>query len=306
MNISLLMKCAAVAGLATTVAALAEPATYASPEQAVKSFVEALTARDRAALLTVFGPESDDLIASGDEKGDEDARKEFLSAYASFAELVDDGEGRKELQVGRTRWPFPVTLVAAEGGWQFDPAAAREEILNRRIGENELDVIALMRRAVEVQAAYRQVDYDGDGVMEFAEAILSDPGQRNGLYWPEDMGAPLSPIGAFAAQAAADGISIDGVDQEPQPYLGYYYRILTRQGPAAPGGAMDYKVNGNMVAGHALLAFPAEPGETGVMSFLVGENGVVYEADLGADTLQIAGALQTFDPDKTWRLVQAE
>ncbi len=272
----------------------------------MKSFVEALTARDRAALLTVFGPESDDLIASGDEKGDEDARKEFLSAYASFAELVDDGEGRKELQVGRTRWPFPVTLVAVEGGWQFDPAAAREEILNRRIGENELDVIALMRRAVEVQAAYRQVDYDGDGVMEFADAILSDPGQRNGLYWPEDMGDPLSPIGAFAAQAAADGISIDGVDQPPQPYLGYYYRILTRQGPAAPGGAMDYKVNGNMVAGHALLAFPAEPGETGVMSFLVGENGIVYEADLGENTLQIAGALQTFDPDEVWHPVGTE
>ena len=306
MKISFLLKWMIVTALFSAGSALAEPATYASPEQAIKSFVDALTARDRAALLVVFGQESDDLISSNNDKDDEEARNEFLSAYASFAELVDDDQGAKVLQVGRTRWPFPVKLVAVEGGWQFDPAAAREEILNRRIGENELDVIALMRRAVEVQAAYRLVDYDGDGVMEFADAILSNPGQRNGLYWPEDLGEPLSPVGGFAAQASADGISIDGVDQPPQPYLGYYYRILTRQGPSAPGGAMEYMVNGNMVAGHAILAFPAEPGETGVMSFLVGENGIVYEADLGENTLQIAGALQTFDPDEVWHPVGTE
>jgi hypothetical protein len=306
MNISYVLKLATVAGLLSTGAALAEPATYPTPEQAVEAFVAALTARDREALLVVFGPESDDLVGSGDPEEDEQARKEFLAAYGTLAELVDEGEGRKELQVGRTRWPFPVTLVAVEGGWTFDPDAAREEILDRRIGENELDVIALMRRAVQVQAAYRSVDYDGDGVMEFADAILSDPGQRNGLYWPDDMGEPLSPVGGFAAQAAADGISIDGVDQEPQPYLGYFYRILTRQGPAAPGGEIEYKVNGNMVAGHALLAFPADPGASGVMSFMVGENGIVYEADLGAETLDIAGAIEVFDPTETWKPVAVE
>ncbi|MCA3455203.1 MAG: DUF2950 family protein [Rhodobacter sp.] len=306
MKTPLLLKSAALAGLLAPCAALAEPATYPSPEQAVDSFVAALTARDRAALLTVFGPESDDLISSGDDTGDEQARKEFLSAYAARAEIVDVSENRRELQVGPTRWPFPVTLVSVDGGWQFDPAEARDQILDRRIGENELDVIALMRRAVEVQAAFRRVDYDGDGVMEFADAILSDPGLRNGLYWPEDMGEPLSPVAGFAAQASADGISIDGVDQPPQPYLGYYYRILTRQGPAAPGGAMDYKVNGNMVAGHAILAFPAVPGETGVMSFLIGENGTLFEADLGADTLAIAGDIQTFNPGEPWRPVVAD
>ena len=306
MKISLLLKSAAVAGLLATGAALAEPATYPSPQQAIDSFVVALTARDRAALLTVFGPESDDLIASGDDVGDEQARKEFLSAYATRAEIVDLSEDRKELQVGRTRWPFPVTLVSVDGGWRFDPEEAREEILDRRIGENELDVIALLRRAVEVQAAFRRVDYDGDGVMEFADAILSEPGQRNGLYWPEDMGPPLSPVAGFAAQASADGISIDGVDQPPKPYLGYYYRILTRQGPAAPGGTMDYKVNGNMVAGHAILAFPAEPGGSGVMSFVIGENGTLFEADLGADTLAIAGDIEIFDPGAPWRPVSAE
>jgi hypothetical protein len=287
-------------------AAWAEPATFATPEDAVGAFVEALTAQDHPALLRVFGPESEDLIGSGDARRDADARAQFLAAQAAYSELVDDGEGRKVLQVGDTRWPFPVTLVAVEGGWRFDPDAARDEILSRRIGENELDVIAVMRRAVEVQAAFRSIDYDGDGVMEFAGAILSDPGQRNGLYWPDEMGEPRSPIGAFVAQAAADGISIDGVDQAPQPYLGYYFRILTRQGPAAPGGALDYFVGGNMVAGHALLAYPAEPGATGVMSFLVGENGIVYEADLGEDTLDVAAAILVYDPDERWRVVTDE
>ncbi|QYZ68154.1 DUF2950 domain-containing protein [Neotabrizicola shimadae] len=277
--------------------ALADPATYATPEAAVAAFVDALNAQDQAALLTVFGPESEDLISSGNPREDAKARAQFLADYQEIAQIVDDGEGRKELQVGRTRWPFPVTLVAVDGGWRFDPAAAREEILDRRIGANELDVIALLQRARGVQAAYRQVDYDGDGVMEFASSILSDPGTRDGLYWPDEPGAPQSPIGPFIAQAAADGISLDGVDQPPEPYFGYYYRILTKQGPAAPGGAYDYMVGGHMLAGYALLAYPAEPEETGVMTFMMGENGVIYEADLGENTLDIAGKIEAFDPD---------
>lgn len=292
-----MLKGAACALVLTTGAALADPATYPTPEAAVQAFVDALAAEDRAALLVVFGPESDDLIGTDNPREDAEARAEFLADFAESAEIVDDGEGRKELQVGRTRWPFPVSLVSVAGGWQFDPGAAREEILDRRIGANELDVIALLKRAVQVQAAFRLVDYDGDGVMEFASSILSDPGERDGLYWTEEMGEPLSPIGAFVAQAAADGIALDGVDQQPVPYFGYYYRILTRQGPTAPGGAYDYIINDHMVAGHALLAYPAEPEETGVMSFMVGENGVVYEADLGENTLEIAGKIDSFDPD---------
>ncbi len=308
MKMITMLKGAACALALTAGSAMADPATYATPEAAVQAFVDALTAQDRAALLVVFGPESGDLIGTDDPKGDAEARKEFLDAYAEVAEIVEDGEGRKELQIGRTRWPFPVALVAVADGWQFDPAGAREEILNRRIGANELDVIALMQRAVQVQSAFRSVDYDGDGVMEFASSILSDPGERDGLYWPEEMGEPLSPIGAFVAQAAADGIAIDGVDQEPVPYFGYYYRILTKQGPTAPGGAYDYIINDHMVAGHALLAYPAEPEETGVMSFMVGENGVVYEADLGENTLEIAGKIEAFDPDPAqgWKPVSGQ
>ena len=283
--------------------AYAEPAVYPTPEAAVGAFVDALNAQDHGALLTVFGAESDDLISSGDPKQDADARDEFLAAYQSFAEIVDDGEGRKELQVGRTRWAFPVSLVAVGGGWHFDPDAAREEILDRRIGQNELDVIEILHRAVEIQANYRKIDYDGDGVLEFADAILSEPGKRDGLYWPDEAGTPKSPVGAFIAQATADGVSIDGVDQSPVPYSGYYFRILTRQGPSAPGGELDYIVNGNMLAGHALLAFPAIPGQTGVMSFMVGESGIVYEADLGASTLDVAGAIDSFDPGEGWHPV---
>jgi hypothetical protein len=286
--------------------ALADPAVYPSPEAAVEAFVAALTAQDREALLTVFGPESDDLIGSGDPEADAEARKEFLAGYATFNQIVPAGDNRTELEIGRSLWTFPVAIVKTDAGWSFDAAGARDEIMARRIGMNELDVIDLMRKAVAVQAAFRQTDHDGDGVMEFASSILSSPGARDGLYWPPEEGTPESPIGAFMAQASADGISIDGADQEPQPYLGYYFRILTRQGASAPGGAYDYMVAGNMVAGHALLAYPAEPGETGITSFMVGENGQIYEADLGETTLEVAGAIDSFDPSEIWKALAGE
>lgn len=281
--------------------ASAEPATFPTPEAATDAFVAALQAQDRAALLTIFGPESDDLIGSGDPDADAQAREQFLAEYGTFHQIVPAGDNRVELEIGRSLWPFPVAITKSDAGWSFDAEGARDEILARRIGMNELDVIELMRRAITVQSAFRQTDYDGDGVMEFASSILSTPGQRDGLYWPPEEGTPDSPIGAFMAQAAADGVSIDGVDQAPLPYLGYVFRILTRQGVAAPGGAHDYIVAENMVAGHALLAYPAEYGESGVMSFMVGENGQIYEADLGPMTLDVGSAIDSFNPAEGWR-----
>jgi hypothetical protein len=280
--------------------AFAEPAVFPTPEAATDAFVAALQAHDRAALVVVFGPESEDMISSGDADRDAAARDEFLADYDLMHQIVASGDDRADLQIGSTSWTFPVALVKSDAGWSFDVAGSRDEIVARRIGENELDVIDLMRKAVAVQSAFRLTDYDADGVMEFASAILSSPGQRDGLYWPPEEGTPDSPIGAFMAQAAADGVSIDGVDQAPVPYLGYYFRILTRQGDAAPGGAHDYMVAGNMVAGHALLAYPAEPGVTGITSFMVGENGQVYEADLGDATLDVAGAIDSFNPAEGW------
>jgi Protein of unknown function (DUF2950) len=289
-----------------TAMAVAEPMTYPTPEAATEAFVTALQARDRAAMLAIFGPEAEDLISSGDPDRDAEARERFLAEYGTFHQIVPAGEQRAELQIGRTLWTFPVAITNSAAGWSFDADGARDEILARRIGMNELDVIEVLRKAVTVQASFRQTDHDGDGVMEFAASILSSPGQRDGLYWPPEEGTPDSPIGAFMAQAAADGVSIDGVDQGPVPYLGYVFRILTRQGDSAPGGAYDYMVAGNMVAGHAVLAFPAEPGTSGVMSFMVGENGRIYEADLGDTTLEVAGAIDSFNPGEGWALLAEE
>jgi hypothetical protein len=283
--------------------ASAEPAIYPTPEAATEAFVAALQAQDRAALLTIFGPESDDLIGTDDPEQDAEARRNFLAEYATFHQIVPAGEGRVELEIGRTLWAFPVAMTKSDAGWSFDAAGARDEILARRIGMNELDVIELMQKAIAVQAAFRQTDHDGDGVMEFASSILSTPGQRDGLYWEPEEGTPDSPIGAFMAQASADGVNIDGVDQAPEPYLGYFFRILTRQGDAAPGGAYDYMVGGNMVAGHAVLAYPAEPGDSGIMSFMMGENGQIYEANLGEGTLDVAGAIDSFNPSEGWSLL---
>ena len=176
-------------------------------------------------------------------------------------------------------------------------------MLDRRIGRNELGVIDLMHAYVRVQYSFRQSDYDEDGVMEFARSLLGTPGERDGLYWPPDLGEPQSPIGDAVAEATAEGYIVGTEDQPPRPYLGYYYRVLEAQGPNARGGSMDYVVNGNMVASHALLAFPAEYGDTGIMSFMVGENGTVYEADLGEDTIRIANAIEAFDPCEEWQPV---
>ena len=179
-------------------------------------------------------------------------------------------------------------------------------MLLRRIGQNELDVIELMHGYVRAQALYRSENPDGDGLPSFASAILSSDGKHDGLYWPSAPGEPESPIGDFMARAAADGYQVDGTDVEPEPYLGYYFRVLTKQGPHAPGGALDYMANGQMVAGHALLAFPSDYGDTGVMSFMVGEAGIVYEADLGEETLDVAGAIDSFDPGDGWSPVEEE
>ncbi len=289
-----------------TLAARADPAEYATPEAAADAVVAALEARDRDALLAVFGPEAEDLVFTGSKEQDREIWTEFLLAYRDLHRVAIDESGETAtLYLGQDQWPFPAPIVRhADGLWAFDPEAARDEIILRRIGRNELDVIDLMGAYVDLQSRYRQVDHNGDGVMEFARTIISSEGKRDGLYWDSEPGEPESPIGDFVARASADGYSIDGEDSEPDPYLGYYYRILKQQGPAGPGSTMSYLVNDKMVAGHALLAFPADYGETGIMTFVVGENGVVYEKDLGDDTVELADAIDSYDPDASWSLAE--
>ena len=289
--------------MAMPLPALGAPQSYGSPEEAVAALLSALEARDRTALIATFGPENEDVVLSGDPERDRSDWRSFMTAYRALHRLAEQEDGTVRLYVGRDQWPFPISLVQGSDGWAFDAETAREEIVIRRIGRNELDVIDLMKGYVGIQAEYRQIDYDGDGVMEFAAQIISDAGMRNGLYWPNEADAPPSPIGGFVARASATGYSLEGRDVAPEPYLGYYFHVLAEQGPNAPGGAMAYAVNGNMVAGHALLAFPAAYGETGVMSFMVGENGIILEANLGEDTLEIADAITSFDPDDTWAVV---
>jgi hypothetical protein len=294
-------RCSALVALALVAGpALAAPRAFESPEAAADAVVSALEAADRDALVEIFGPEGEDVILTGDDEEDRAAWGQFLRDYRTLNRIDVEDEAVATLSVGRDLWPFPVPLVAGETGWSFDVEAAREEIRLRRIGENELDVIDLMREYVRVQDVYRRMDPDGDGLPTFAAGILSNEGTRDGLYWAPEPDAPESPIGDFMARASADGYAVEGTDAEPDPYLGYYFRVLQRQGPSAPGGAMDYMINGRMVAGHALLAFPAAYGETGVMSFMVGEAGVVYEADLGEATLDTASEIDAFDPGPDW------
>ncbi len=279
--------------------ALADPADYASPQEALDAMIAALEARDRAAGLAVFGPEAEDLIYTGDPELDRTHREAVLDAWGEGYRFAPRPEGGVEILLGADGWPFPIPLVRGASGWHFDIAAGREEIADRQIGLNELDVITLMQAYVDLQAEYRLVDHDGDGVMEFAASIISDDGRRDGLYWDgED-----SPIGIELARASADGFNDGMADHAPEPYRGYYFRILDAQGPAAPGGPMSYLVNGHMLSGHALIGFPAVYGETGVNTFLVAENGLILEADLGPETVSIADAIDAYDPGEDWQPV---
>ncbi|WP_170553324.1 DUF2950 family protein [Ruegeria atlantica] len=284
---------------ATAGAALSDGARFDTPQTALDAFVDALRADDQGKLLEIFGPEAEDLIGTGDPVEDQERRQEVLAMYAEGYLFQPDEDG-VVLLLGEDSWPFPIPISRGEDGWQFDLEAGVEELSAREIGLNELDVIELLEAYVDLQAAFRLVDHNGDGVMEFAQTIIADPGVRNGLFWPEED----SFVGAALARAAASGWSDGEVDYEAEPFLGYYYTILQEQGPNAPGGAYSYFVGDRFVAGHALLAVPAEYGETGIHSFLVGENGIVFEADFGPETLEITADFTSYDPGQDWSPIE--
>lgn len=293
-----------LAGVALTCLAaspiLAEPANYTSPFDALSALMTAVEAGDQAAVLTVFGPENKDLISSGDAAEDALNRATLLSMYAEGYRIVPQEGGSVVFAFGKDGWPFPVPLAQRDNGWSFDAEAGYQEVADREIGLNEIEVIDLLDAYGDVQATFRLSDQNGDGVMEFARQIISSADDRNGLVWP----GKNSPLGQLLARAAEGGFNDGEQDRPPEPYMGYYFRILTSQTAAAPGGAMDYMVNDKMVAGHAVLAVPANFGETGLHSFMVSENGVIFQAILGDETLEIAAGMEAYDPGPNWKPVK--
>jgi len=276
-------------------------ASYATPEEAAAALVAAVESGDTERMSSVLGDESGAIVASGDSVSDAAERAEFLSEYRVNHALVPDGEDRMTLQVGADLWPFPVALIKDARGWRFDGAGAAEEIAFRRVGRNELGAIAVCRGFVLAQNEYASEGRDGAPAGIYAQKLISDEGRHNGLYWPAVDGEMPSPVGPFVAQASAEGYRAN-TETRP-PYHGYRYRPLFAQGANAPGGAKDYFTNGQLVGGFALIAWPAEYAMSGVMTFMVSRDGVVYQKDLGMDTGAVVEKIETYDPDASWSVV---
>jgi len=271
---------------------------FATPEAAVSALMAAASAKDTNALHDIFGPATAD-IANPDQVQAANELNAFATALNQTNRIVRESDSKCVLEAGEHFWPFPIPVVKKDGQWFFDTEAGKDEILNRRIGENELDTLQVVRGYVEAQREYAAKDRDGKEVLKFAQKIISSPGAKDGLYWPPELDGEISPLGPLAADAAAEGYG-KAPDTERQPFHGYFFRILARQGKHAPGGKYKYVVNGNMIGGFALVAWPAEYGESGIMTFIVNQQGRVYQKDLGPQTAKTAGAMQSYDPDKTW------
>ena len=272
--------------------------SFSTPEEATAALVAALEKHDVVAMQRLLGPSTAGVLSSGDTTEDRKDREAFLARYRERHQLVAGGHDDVMLQVGEDEWPLPVPLLRSNGRWRFDGDAAAHELLVRRIGTNELHTIDVMRGFVEAEEEYAAVGHDGAAPGIYARVLRSDPGRQNGLYWEVANGQPPSPAGPLLAAAAA-GRTTENAGT-PAPYHGYVYRMLFSQGPAATGGERDYTVDGKLTGGFALLAYPAEYGETGVMTFLVSHDGVVWQRDLGQGSAERAAAITRFDPDRTW------
>lgn len=281
--------------------ATAAQSTYASPEAAAKALADAVRAQDANALLAVVGPGSKSWLFSGDPVADREGWAKFLAGYDKKNSIAKDGDAKATLLVGEDDWPFPAPLVQKAGKWTFDAEAGREEIINRRVGRNELDTIQTLLAVVDAQRLFASKDPDGNGVADYAARFISMPGKKDGLYWATKEGEAQSPLGPLIGEAASQGYAPKTQPAKAQPYRGYYYRMMTRQGKDAPGGAYDYKVKDKLFGGFAVVAYPSNYGVSGVKTFIVNHDGVVYEKDLGAATPTTAAAMTQYNPDKTWQ-----
>ena len=290
--------------LAVVPAALAAdgPQAFDTPEAAAKAMIDAAAANDDAALKALHGPASEDLVQDGNDPMVQRERMGFAQAAAEKLTLERHDDGRVVLVVGKDEWPLPVPLVQKDGKWMFDAEAGREEILARRIGSNELEAISILRGYIEAQVAYAAVDRDGDEVREYAQKIRSGEGRKDGLYWPvaEDSDEEMSPLGPLVESLEA----YLSPESQGAPFNGYYWKILTAQGPHAPGGAHSFLINGNMIAGFALVGVPAKYMDTGVMTFLVSHHGKLLEKDLGEKGIELVKAMTAYDPGDGWTEVE--
>ncbi len=268
--------------------------TFSSAEDASNALVTAAQSNDEKALLDILGPDAKQIVSSGDDTEDNQNRANFVQRYQEMHRLVKEPDGTTTLYTGAENWPMPIPLVNKGSSWYFDTETGKKEVLYRRVGRNELSTIRVCQQLVAAEKEYYSAQNE-----EYAQKFFSDEGQHNGLYWKAADGQPQSPIGPLVASAVAEGYK--GQDETSTPYRGYYYRILTRQGPNAPGGAKSYVVNGKMTAGFAFLAYPAEYRSSGVMTFIVGADGVVYRKDLGKSTAVLAKAMKDYNPNSSWQ-----
>ena len=288
---ALLLSIATLAGAQTT---------FATADEAARALVAAVKAADSKAMLSILGAEAKSILSSGDATADRRARETFAAAYAEAAKLEPSGEAKVVLRVGKDEWPFPIPLVKSAAGWRFDAKAGREEVLNRRIGRNELATIEVLGAYVDAQREYYVRNPQNDKLLQYAQKLRSSQGKRDGLYWPAKPGEKPSPLGPFVSGARAEGYTAPD-PAKLTPYHGYYYRILRAQGPDAPGGAYSYLAQGKMIGGFALIAWPALYGNSGVMTFLVNHDGAVYEKDLGPETAAQVAKITRFNPDTSWK-----
>jgi hypothetical protein len=275
--------------------------SFSSPDEAVNVLVTAAESHDRDSLHAIFGPEGRQLV-SPDVVQAAQSYKMFLQRLTQRVEMVTNSADNISLLIGDDSWPFPIPLARHDGQWLFDTEAGKQEILARRIGMNELGAIDVCHAYLQAQREYASQDRNGNGILAYAQFLHSDPGTHDGLYWPVNPGEPLSPLGPLVAAAHSEGYhhTTQMLNKQTAPYHGYYFKVLTRQGRHAPGGSFGYVINGNMIAGFALIAWPAEWGNTGVMTFIVNQQGKIYEADLGAKTGKFAASMKDFDPNSKW------
>ena len=287
----------------TLLAAAAQQKTFASAEDAVKAVIAAARSNDDKEMLAIFGAQGKDILFSGDPVADKQRRERAIAAYDEKNRIDTKGE-EKILIIGKQEWPFPIPVVKKGDRWVFDTEKGKEEVLNRRIGENELYTIQSLLAVVDAQREYSRKDRDRDALLEYAQKFISDPGKKNGLYWPAKAGEPQSPLGPIMTQMTGEGYQVKATTT-PVPYHGYYYRILMGQGKDASGGAYSYLVKGKMIGGFAVVAYPAQYGNSGVMTFIVNHDGKVFQKNLGANTAATAKAMKEYNPDKTWAEVKS-